>query len=98
MPRIFAGALLSVVLAGTACDRVSDGDADVDVAAPRDTLNDSPLDGLSRQQIKRQAEPMSPERAEQLGVVDTTIHLEDPTVNLDTVLPVNVPRPPAREP
>ncbi len=49
------------------------------------------LDGLTREQIREQAQPMTPERAEALGIIDTTIHIEDPTIDLDTIIPVQVP-------
>lgn len=95
MTRIPAAVLILALLApASACNGDTDADA-ARIQADRDTVNESALDGLSRTQIERQAEPMSPEQAEQLGVIDSTIHLEDPTVDMDTVLPVNVPRPSA---
>jgi hypothetical protein len=36
------------------------------------------FDGLSREEIELQAEPMTPEEAERLGIVDTTIRVESP--------------------
>jgi hypothetical protein len=44
------------------------------------------VDGLTPEEIRRQAEPMSPEQAEQLGIVDTTIHVEQLTTPEDTML------------
>lgn len=43
-------------------------------------------DGLSREEIELQAEPMTPAEAERLGIVDTMIRIESP-VGEDT-LPV----------
>lgn len=95
MRRIRALILVAGALTLASCNR-DDDETRLRVEADRDTVNESALDGLSRQQVERQAEPMSPEQAEQLGVVDTTIHLEDPTINLDSILPVDVPRPSAQ--
>jgi hypothetical protein len=38
----------------------------------------SDVGGLTREQIEASAEPMSPEVAESLGIVDTTIHVQAP--------------------
>lgn len=42
--------------------------------------------GLSPEEISTRAEPMSPEVAESLGIVDTTIHIENPAAD-DTLIP-----------
>lgn len=42
-------------------------------------------DGLSREEIELQAEPMTPAEAERLGIVDTMIRIESP-VGEDTLL------------
>jgi len=44
------------------------------------------MDGLSPEQIRQQAEPMSPEQAAELGIVDTTIHMEQLTSPEDSAL------------
>jgi hypothetical protein len=36
-----------------------------------------PLQGLSSEQIERQAEPLSPEQAAERGIVDTTVHVAE---------------------
>jgi hypothetical protein len=77
--------LAAVVLALAACP--GRGDPAAEDAARIDTTNENPLDGLSAEQLERQAEPMTPEQAAELGIVDTTILLEDHTVLEDT-LPV----------
>ena len=58
----------------------------VDAAVRMDTTNEDPLDGLSAEQLERDAEPLTPEQAAQMGIVDTTIHLEQHAVD-DTLLP-----------
>lgn len=75
--------LLLLVLA---CQPAGDEGPDTTEAA-----DSGALDGLTREQIRARARPMTPEDAEALGIVDTTIHLEDPTVDLDTIIPVAVP-------
>jgi hypothetical protein len=51
--------------------------------APR--FDDPEYDGLSREEIERQAEPMTPAEAERLGIVDTTIRIEAP-INPDSLI------------
>ena len=58
-------------------------DAAEPAAAPAE---DAVMDGLSPDQIRRRAEPMSPERAAELGIIDTTIHLEQLTSPADSAL------------
>ncbi len=53
--------------------------------APPPPLQDPEYDGLSREEIEERASPMTPEEAERLGIVDTTIHIEPP-VNPDSLL------------
>lgn len=45
--------------------------------------------GLSPEEIRRRAEPMSPEVAESLGIIDTTIHIEGPVPD-DSLIPPQV--------
>jgi hypothetical protein len=49
--------------------------------------SDPEYEGLSPAEIQLQAESMTPEEAERLGIVDTTIRIESP-INPDTVLPI----------
>jgi hypothetical protein len=56
-------------------------------AAPEPEFSDPEYEGLSPEEIQLQAEPMTPEEAERLGIVDTTIRIESP-INPDTVLPI----------
>lgn len=56
---------------------------------PPPVENDATVEGLSPEEIRAQASEMSPTEAEALGIVDTTIHMEnlanpDSLVQLDT--------------
>ena len=48
-------------------------------------VEDPEFDGLTREQIEQQAEPMTPAEAERLGIVDTTIRIEPP-IDPDSIL------------
>ena len=48
-------------------------------------------DGLTTDQIQSQAEPMTQEEAERLGIVDTTIRT-NPPMNPDSVILLDVPQ------
>ena len=41
-----------------------------------DTTNGNPMDGVPRSQLERAAQPMSPEEAARLGIIDSTITVE----------------------
>lgn len=58
--------------------------------APEATsASDGEVGGLTREQIQQRAEAMSPEVAESLGIIDTTIRIERPTpAESLTVLPL----------
>jgi hypothetical protein len=73
--RGLARATLLVCLAAAAggC-RGKSGGAAGDIAAPSDT---GAMGGLTPDQIRARAEPMTPAKAESLGIVDTTIHVEE---------------------
>ena len=80
-----ACAVLTVTLAAAACSDDSPPAADTPAGA-------GAADGLSPEQIRSRAEPMTVEQAESLGIIDTTIHLESsypeeaiPTDTIDTV-------------
>ena len=57
-----------------------------------DPVAEPEYDGLSREQIEMQAEPMTPAEAERLGIVDTTIRIEPP-ISPESVAPVAPPEP-----
>jgi hypothetical protein len=63
---------LSLIVIAGACG----GSADPPEAA---TVVDGEVSPLTREQIEEHAEAMSPEKAESLGIVDTTIAIEAPT-------------------
>ena len=84
---------LPCVLALAGCDRGEAPRRATAEPARMDTTNQRALDGLSAEQIRAQAEAMSPERAEALGIIDTTIHVESLQSPDDSILPPLAPRP-----
>jgi hypothetical protein len=87
--------LAAAVLALAACP--GRGETPAEDTARIDTTNENPLDGLSAEQLERRAAPMTPEQAAELGIVDTTILLEEHDVLHDT-LPVGARGVPATPP
>jgi hypothetical protein len=82
-----ACAVLTLTLAAASCSDDSPPVADTPASA-------GTAGGLSPEQIRNRAEPMTVEQAESLGIIDTTIHLESsypeeaiPTDTIDTVGP-----------
>ncbi len=71
--RAFCVALGVLSLAG--CQRESADQATIN-AEPSDTAARA-LDGLTPEQIEQRAQGISPQEAEDLGVVDTTIHVTE---------------------
>ncbi|HEX2189416.1 MAG TPA: hypothetical protein VHG51_10985 [Longimicrobiaceae bacterium] len=63
-------------------------------AAEVDTTNQRALDGLSAEQMQEQARPLTPEQAEAMGMVDTTIHVESLQSPDDSVLMGGASAPP----
>lgn len=47
--------------------------------------------GVSPEELRMRAEPMSPEMAESLGIVDTTIHVEEQLSDTITIPPESIP-------
>jgi hypothetical protein len=85
MSGIARSALLAVVvvLAAAACDRQpAQEDPGAGSADPAGVIG-----GVSPERIERDAQSMSPEQAEQLGIVDTTIHMENLGEPTDTAPP-----------
>ena len=81
VPRLIAAVACGLaVLLAPACGS-EEGDERQELFADSATVQ---YEGLSREQIRERAEPMSPARAESLGIIDTTIHLEDLEERLDT--------------
>lgn len=78
------GLALAAVLAG--CGRGDEGGASSLGSVKVDTANDAPLDGVSDEQLKRQAQALTPEEAAARGVaVDTSIHVENLGSSADSV-------------
>lgn len=67
------GAALALGLALAGCGRESEPPA-ADVAAPEQR---EAVQGVSREVLRERAQPMTPEEARALGVVDTTIEVHD---------------------
>ena len=70
------GLVLAAVLAG--CKKGDDEGASSLGPVHIDTANNTPMDGVSDEQLKSQAQALTPEEAAARGVaVDTTIHVEN---------------------
>jgi hypothetical protein len=69
--RMALAVLFAALMAAPACDR------DREVVVEGAAGEEGAVEGLSPEQIRAQAEEMSPEQAEQLGIIDTTIHMEN---------------------
>ncbi|MFL5383896.1 MAG: hypothetical protein ACJ8GN_15350 [Longimicrobiaceae bacterium] len=70
------GVALAAVLAG--CNKRDEGGATNLGPVHVDTANNTPMDGVSDEQLKSQAQALTPEEAAARGVqVDTTIHVEN---------------------
>ena len=70
------GVALAAALAG--CKKDDDSGATNLGPVNVDTANNTPMDGMSDEQLKRQAQALTPEQAAAAGVaVDTTIHVEN---------------------
>jgi hypothetical protein len=66
-------AVATMCLAALAMACEADQDAAEDQTTPANDVG-----GMTREQIEASAEPMSPEVAESLGIVDTTIRVQAP--------------------
>ncbi|HKP73930.1 MAG TPA: hypothetical protein VJT67_00245 [Longimicrobiaceae bacterium] len=70
------GVALALALGG--CKRDDDTGATNLGPVHIDTANNTPMDGMSDEQLKRQAQALTPEQAAAAGMpVDTTIHEEN---------------------
>lgn len=97
--RSFPLALLgALVLLSAGCDAEPEVE-DLPAAEGVDTMNESAMDGLSREQILEGAEAISPEEAEARGIIDSTIHIPDPTISDTLFFPPRAgPAPPGSRP
>ena len=72
------GMVLAAAVLAAGCKKGDEGGASSLGPVHVDTANDAPLDGVSDEQLKRQAQALTPEEAAARGVaVDTTIHVEN---------------------
>jgi len=70
------GVALAAMLVG--CKQGDEGGASSLGPVNVDTANNTPMDGMSDEQLKRQAQALTPEQAAAAGMaVDTTIHVEN---------------------
>lgn len=77
VPRLVLLLALPCVLLAAGCARGGgESAASADAAAETDTTNRQALDGMSAEQVQAEASSMTPEQAEALGIVDSTIHVE----------------------
>lgn len=67
---------LLLALAATGCSGDDEPQAVGGETAP--AADDEAMDGLSREQIQQQVESLSPDRAQELGIIDTTTAVENP--------------------
>ena len=94
------GVVLAAAVLAAGCSR-GDDDGGASSLGPVhvDTANDVPMDGVSDEQLKRQAQALTPEEAAARGVaVDTTIHVENlggDTVAVGTDTATKAPAQPA---
>lgn len=73
--------VVPVVMLSTGC-----GGEELPQEEPAAVDTTGAFQGLTPEEISTRAEPMSPEMAESLGIVDTTIHIENPAVD-DSLIP-----------
>lgn len=77
VPRLPFLLALPCALLAAGCGRgEGEGAASAAAAAETDTTNRQALDGMSAEQVQAEASSMTPEQAEALGIVDSTIHVE----------------------
>ncbi|HEV7586883.1 MAG TPA: hypothetical protein VGO40_02040 [Longimicrobium sp.] len=72
------GVVLAAAVLAAGCKQRDDGGATNLGPVHVDTANNTPMDGVSDEQLKRQAQALTPEEAAARGVaIDTTIHVEN---------------------
>ncbi|MBV9110581.1 MAG: hypothetical protein JO306_14320 [Gemmatimonadetes bacterium] len=70
------GLLLAAAMLG-GCKKGRDDDRSAGPPVQVDTSDNTPMNGVSDQQLKEQAKALTPEQAAAQGLVDTTTHIED---------------------
>lgn len=78
------GTLVLLGLLGTACRAE---EAPQEASTP---TGDAVVDGVTNEELEQNAQPMSPEQAERMGIVDSTIRIDNPAAGSDTVRPLVV--------
>ena len=73
---VLAGVALLTPVFFAACQRSAESDAEPEMKLP--PAEAEAMDGLSREEISRQVQPLSPEKAHELGIIDTTVKIENP--------------------
>jgi hypothetical protein len=72
------GVVLAVAVLAAGCEKGDEGGATNLGSVHVDTANNTPMDGVSDEQLKTQAQALTPEEAAARGVaIDTTIHVEN---------------------
>jgi hypothetical protein len=80
MPRWTMLATLVPLLLALGCRTEPAGH---EAVPPEEDLAPEVERGLTEEELQRRAREMSPEQAERMGIVDTTIHVETPPAGLD---------------
>jgi hypothetical protein len=70
------GLLLAAAVLG-GCKKGGDDDRTAGPPVQVDTSDNTPMNGVSDEQLKEQAKALTPEQAAAQGLVDTTTHIED---------------------
>lgn len=76
------GPLLLLGFLGTAC-RAEEAPQE----EPSVPTGDAVVDGVTNEELEQNAQPMSPEQAERMGIVDSTIRIDNPAATADTLRP-----------
>jgi hypothetical protein len=70
------GLMAAAALLG-GCRKGGDNDRAAGPPVQVDTADNTPMNGVSDEQLKEQAKALTPEQAAAQGMVDTTTHIED---------------------
>lgn len=78
------GTLVLLGLLGTAC-RAEEAPNEEEASVP---TGDAVVDGVTNEELEQNAQPMSPEQAERMGIIDSTIRIDNPAATADTIRPL----------
>jgi len=73
---LLVGVALLTPVFHASCERSGGADASEEVTVPAG--EEGAMDGLSREEISRQVQPLSPGKAHDMGIIDTTQRIENP--------------------